>query len=131
MKTLATYFASLRAERDLTYDDIAALTGLHRTSAWKIEGGRPIRIETLASVATKALKLKKTDPEYKKLIGLWLKEQEILRPEDLSGLTRDLTVGHQQLIAAISKIPPADCEYLCAALKSKPRQRYLVAVAKA
>jgi len=72
MKTLAKYFADLRAAADLSYSEVAAKCGgLSRHVVWKLENGKPIKAVTLGVILNKGLGIPKDSKTYAEAFALW------------------------------------------------------------
>lgn len=73
--TLAKKIKALRAERKLSLSDISKLTGLERTTAWKIEKGFLPRGSTLEKVCLLGLSLREDSEDWKEVLALWTAER--------------------------------------------------------
>lgn len=141
--TLSKYFAQLRKERELSFDDIAHRTKLNRSTPWKIESGKAVKGETVRLIATKGLGIDPASDEYLLLSALWCREAGVFGPErDGEGLVHAVSLlvsrenaetqrNARDLGGSLVSLGEADAITLIAALKSKVRRKYVLAAAKA
>lgn len=110
--TLAQKMQALRAERGLSFNDIAELTGLQRTTAWKIEKGFLPRGGTLEKVCLRGLGLGKDSDDWKEALALWTAERtgQPITAEALAGhMAAAQDVGDSEMARfyeAVSKLSP-------------------------
>lgn len=69
--TLAQYFKGLRTERQMSMENVAKASNMHRGAIWKIEHGHDVTVHTLRTLATVGLKIKTGSQEYATLVSLW------------------------------------------------------------
>ncbi|MFZ4696358.1 MAG: hypothetical protein ACOYMV_14655 [Verrucomicrobiia bacterium] len=72
---LSIYFRHLRDRQGITLERVAQNAHQHRSTVWKVEHSKPIRVSTLKRLATKGLDLSTDSEEYRTLIGLWTSER--------------------------------------------------------
>lgn len=130
MKTLAHYFAKLRADADLSYEDVAKKCKgtISRHVVWKLENGKPVKADTLGTIL-RGLGLRQTDRAYLEAFALWSAEQSHTLPSpDLEAAMkrmrqtddRQFNEFAREVLTLASQAPASDRKAILEALGNLP-----------